>query len=501
MSIQYSRAAMAAVALLAALALQTVHGQVPNDALIRGWVVEAFAHDPRIDATQLTVDVDSGIVTLGGNAATLAASEYAEAEARKIAGVRGVVNELSVDQRLVNDRDIESLIRSRIETSTALQPQNVVIESVDGIVTLTGWVDSPTEADAAELLAKQTAHVRGVLNQIDVRPRAHRADREIRSDVINTLRRDVFLTGLPLTVTVQGGVVTLTGTVGDDYERVRAELHSRIVNNVRDVENYLIIDPMLRHGARTTAAPPTDIELRDAVISELQVDSRLSAAGIDVNVADGHVMLEGTVPSARMRALAEQDSLGVVGVAWVTNGLHVIADAREDWLLKSNVDFRLHSDSMLHDLAIVTVAHDGRVTLLGEVASPAERSAAGIAALDVRGVTSVSNEIVVRSDDPLNDAEIVSAIARHLDSSSRTRAASTRIHVAAEAGVVTLTGDVDTFAERLEAARIASHAVGVWRVRNGLTVRGYAYPWNTWSDRAVADSDIPTLEPLDDGVL
>jgi len=487
MSIQHSRVALAAGALLTVLGLQAAHGQVPNDELIHDWVVEALAHDPRIDAAQLTIDVDAGIVTLRGIATTLAASEFAAAEARKISGVRGVVNELSVDQRLVNDRDIESLIRSRIETSTALQPQNVVIESVDGIVTLSGWVDSPTEADAAELLVKQTAHVRGVRNQIDVRPRVHRADREIRIDVIDTLRRDVFLTGLPLTVTVQGGVVTLTGSVGDDYERTRAEMRSRVVNNVRDVVNYLIIDPMLRHGARTTVAPPTDTELRDAVVAELQVDSRLSAAGIDVSVADGGITLEGTVPSARMRALAEQDALDVVGVAWVTNDLQVIADTREDWLLKSNVDFRLHSDSMLHDLAIVTVVHDGRVTLLGEVARPAERSAAGIAALDVRGVTSVSNEIVVRSDDPMNDAD--------------TRAVSGRIHVAAETGVVTLTGDVDTFAERLEAARIASHAVGVWRVRNGLTVNGYAYPWNTWSDRAVADAEIPTLEPLDDGVL
>jgi hypothetical protein len=45
-------------------------------------------------------------------------------------------------------------------------------------------------------------------------------------------------------------------------------------------------------------------------------------------------------------------------------------------------------------------------------------------------------------------------------------------------GIATLTDDVDTWAQRAEAMRVAIHTAGIWSMRNRLIVRGFAYPWN-----------------------
>jgi hypothetical protein len=55
-----------------------------------------------------------------------------------------------------------------------------------------------------------------------------------------------------------------------------------------------------------------------------------------------------------------------------------------------------------------------------------------------------------------------------------------RIRVGVKDGVATLTGDLDTWDERLEAGRVAFGTVGVRKVQNRLRVKGYDYEWEKW---------------------
>ena len=59
-----------------------------------------------------------------------------------------------------------------------------------------------------------------------------------------------------------------------------------------------------------------------------------------------------------------------------------------------------------------------------------------------------------------------------------------RIRVGVKDGVATLTGELDTWDERLEAGRVAFGTEGVWKVQNQLTVKGYDYDWERWEDEA-----------------
>ena len=78
----------------------------PSDGTISLWVREALLRDPRTATADITVGSNDGIVTLVGDVPTLSAKRYADLEAQKITGVRGVVNELFVTPGLRFNADI-----------------------------------------------------------------------------------------------------------------------------------------------------------------------------------------------------------------------------------------------------------------------------------------------------------------------------------------------------------------------------------------------------------
>ena len=73
-----------------------------------------------------------------------------------------------------------------------------------------------------EVLAGEVRGVKGINNDLTVKYSSDRPDKEIANDVIATIARDVYLTDLPITATVKDGTVTLTGSVGNWFEKDRA---------------------------------------------------------------------------------------------------------------------------------------------------------------------------------------------------------------------------------------------------------------------------------------
>ena len=211
-----------------------------SDQTITSWVQESLHQDPRIDMSQIHVQTDRGIVKLTGRVGSLAGRMYADLEAKKIQGVRGVVNEIEVvpilllkvwngkgpvDQsravpivRVLTDSEIAIALQSRLQDSVMLRPRNLRVTVVDGTATLTGEVASYAQRREADLLAAEQPGVRRVVNGLTVDNQLPRPNDDIRRDVQAAIGRDVYLTGLPLTVRVVDGAVTLAGIVGNPYE-------------------------------------------------------------------------------------------------------------------------------------------------------------------------------------------------------------------------------------------------------------------------------------------
>jgi len=450
----------------------------PADRDVAQWVTTALTDDPRIDVDRIHVTCEDGIVTLSGEVPSLAAHDYADMEAKKIRGVLGVINQIVVGPADRTDAQIRDAVVRRLDASPVVGSQNVSVAVVDGLVLLTGTVNSWAEHEEAGLLTREVAGVKAITNDLAINLSAVRSDAEIQKDVVSSLSRDVYLTGLPVSVAVHGGIVTLSGTVGNAYERDRADDVARWVRGVADVNDQLVVDWVEDRGVVATPPVLSDAALKKAVQHELEQDWRLDPSWITVDVHMGAVTLRGTVPTREERNIAERDAHDVVGVAWVVNRLYTEVDARDNQLIQDDVQFTLDTDFATAHLDLEASVHHGVVTLSGEAENWFERSRAALLASDVPGVREVVNDITVARSSWKRDADLTETIASHLTWNWTTWWVHDDIGVTVKNGVATLSGDVNSWSQRAEAAEVALDTPGVWKVDNRLTVNGYDYPWS-----------------------
>lgn len=452
------------------------------DSDITYWVKDALNRDVRVESYDINVSTKDGIVTLSGSVDNLAAKKYADLEAKKIDGVLGVVNEISVSPAWRSDTDIRNAVRRWILNSAVIESEGISVNCADGKVTLSGKVDSYSEAKEAELLASEVRGVKDVENSIGTEWTTERSDREIKNDAVAALKRDVYLTDLPTTVTVDNAVVTLEGTVGSAYEKDRAYDDVRWIQNVKNVNNKLKVEWWEKRGVREQKPFPSDADLKKAVRDALDQDIRLNASDISTKVSYGCVTLDGTVHSHYEKRIAERDAHDVVGVGWVTNNLFTRVDMREDWAILDDVKFNLDTDATTEGFDIAVTVNNGVVTLSGNVNTWYERSHARDVAGKVKGVRKVVNQIEIYRETTRTHTSVavVKNIEEHLKKNWTVREVCDRINVTVERGMATLTGEVDTWAQRRQAGEVAFNTEGVWKVDNRLQVKGYDYNWEDW---------------------
>jgi len=448
----------------------------PSDETITLWVKDALLEDARVPAIGIEVNVSDGIAKLMGTVNNLAAKEYAGLEATKIKGVRGVINEIAVDAPFRYDFDISQDVLQRILNSSSIKTRNIDVVVSDGEVTLSGGVASWAEADQAQLLATETKGVKAVTNNLVVTYPKKRSDDAIRKDVQAALARDIYLTGLPISVSVKEGGVTLQGEVGTAYQKERAATDVRWILNVKKVDNRLAVQWWANEGNRKKPAVPTDGQLKQAVNDELFQDLRITDPGsISVHALAGMVTLRGLVPTFYQKHIAEKDADGVTGTAWVTNLLQVKAEPRSDRAILNNVQFELDDDYALDLDFITTKVKDGVVTLKGDVNSFWDKAHAYDVVARIAGVRGVINNIKVNYSSEYTDASIRKRIRDRLAANAETRWVADDIKVTVSDSKATLSGTVNYWSEYDAAENVALNTNGVRILVNNLNVRDYDY--------------------------
>src|SRR5690606_19496485 len=137
--------------------------------------------------------------------------------------------------------DLDIRIRDQVVKQLEWDPEvdvsGVGVASGNGVVTLTGYIDTYRGKLAAERAAKRVRGVRAVVNDLDVRLKSGRTDYDIGVDAARALE----LRGVPATVqaVVHDGHITLTGRVGWLYQVRDAEEAVRHIKGVRGVFNHI----------------------------------------------------------------------------------------------------------------------------------------------------------------------------------------------------------------------------------------------------------------------
>jgi osmotically-inducible protein OsmY len=199
--------------------------------------------------------------------------------------------------------------------------------------------------------------------------------------------------------------------------------------------------------ATRAQASVSDGTIRDAVEHRLEIDPEVPSDVITVRSEDGIVTLAGATHELLSKQRAARIAETVRGVRAVVNTIEVepIA-APSDADLREEIEEALRSDAATSACPIDATAANGRVTLIGEVGSWAEKDLAENLAGGVAGVTDLVDRIVVRPPATRADSDIEEDVSQRLRWD--VRAAGRHVAAAVDIGAVTLTGLVGSAAEK-----------------------------------------------------
>ncbi len=216
----------------------------PED--IRRDVYSQLAWDNRVGHTNILVKVtDDGTVILSGMVSSHTDRLEAEEDAYAVSGVKRVENRLTVslppEYPVPGDEDIAAQIENLLLWNPTIDASRIEVVVTNGTLTLVGSVDSTWQKHRVEHLAEDIAGVISVDNRLTVKPIVEVSDEDIRNDILATLSRNAFIDASHITVSVENGVVTLSGVVENHLAQSTALSIAHNTNGVVDVHDRLEI--------------------------------------------------------------------------------------------------------------------------------------------------------------------------------------------------------------------------------------------------------------------
>lgn len=214
------------------------------------------------------------------------------------------------------DSELKQSVQEELSWEPSVPEERVGVSVKDGVVTLTGHLDTYVEKDAAQRAAQRVAGVKAVAVELDVIPKVphQRSDTEIATSIDHLLEWNIATPHDCIKVTVEKGWVTLNGELDQNFQRLAAERVIRPLMGVVGISNLI----------RLKDAPiPSDLTSR--IQSALVRQAMREGKRIDISVDDGVVTLRGHVHSWAERNAAEGTTWSSPGVRRVDNQLVVDA--------------------------------------------------------------------------------------------------------------------------------------------------------------------------------
>jgi osmotically-inducible protein OsmY len=215
---------------------------IKSDNEIQQAVKDTFRYDPRVSSFDVTAIVIDGRVTLTGTVDNFKARKAAEQDAKNTIGVWSVKNYILV--RPVNsptDAEIAENVRESLRRDILVDRYDITVSVLNNKVYLYGTVDSYYQKWRAEDVASRVNGVVDVQNSLSVKFEwSWKSDQAIKENIESEYFWSLLVDGDDITINVDHGVATLTGTV-DDWSEYDAAIDNAFEAGAKAVQSYLEI--------------------------------------------------------------------------------------------------------------------------------------------------------------------------------------------------------------------------------------------------------------------
>ena len=222
-----------------------------------------------------------------------------------------------------NNQELQKDVQNAIKWQPQLNDAEVGVTVHDGVVTLTGQVDSYSKKMEAENAAKNVAGVKAVVEKIEVQ--FHNSwdkknDSDIADEILKAYKWNWSIPNDKIKIKVEDGRVVLSGELNWNYQKEEAKNAIKNLEGITNVSNEITVKSSLVNALE-----------KEAIEHHLRTSWALNADEIKVNVSGTKVTLDGTVGSIYQKEEAGR-------IAWKTPGI---------WNLDNNlqIEYRYRTSS------------------------------------------------------------------------------------------------------------------------------------------------------------
>lgn len=217
-----------------------------------------------------------------------------------------------------NNAELQKDVQDAIKWEPLLNAAEIGVTVKDGVVTLTGSVDSYSKKFEAEDAAKNVAGVKAVVEKIEIKfssGMGKKDDNEIANEILNAYKWNWEVPNDKVKVKVEDGWVVLEGELQYNYQKEAAK---RAINNLDGIKG-------VTNKIKIKSETHDEIEKMD-IKNALRRNWSIHDEDIEVKVSGNRVTLNGTVNSFYQRDEAERIARNAPGVWTVDNELVIDYD-------------------------------------------------------------------------------------------------------------------------------------------------------------------------------
>lgn len=377
--------------------------ELPSDEEITQVIETELEKASEVPESEIEVNSKDGVITLTGSVPNLLAKQSAAEISSSVHGVLSVVNNIKVTASR-EDEAIEEDLKNSIATNPVTERWQVSPSVQNGLVTLTGTVDSWQERQLVEKLASSVKGVTEVQNNIVVTEPANVSPDEISAEIKRSLMFDSRIADNMISISLDGNTAILSGTVGSLEEKNLAINRAYVTGVDSVVADRLEVHPeydrSIFQNEAVEVLQPSQIE--EALNSAFRYDPRVPADQIDVNVEENTAVLSGTVENLNAKLAAEEDARNTAGINSVTNNISVERKVvvtpevpTTDEAIRERIKESIARDPYVNDTSVSIDVAEGFVNLGGEVDSEFKKEQIEDVVGNVKGVIAIENQITV----------------------------------------------------------------------------------------------------------